>query len=91
MKNTTATTGAGNTTAAQTDEITAALSQWSKLVRKDCEVNCLQNVDHWLLSELVIVFKKLAQRSPEQALALLAEESRGLEQSIYITQVGASI
>jgi hypothetical protein len=84
------TTGAADTTAAQSsDQITAALSQWVKLVRKDCQANALLNVDHWLLSELAILFKKLAQQAPEQALELLAQESRGLEQSIQITQAGA--
>ena len=85
------TTGAANTTAAQSgDQITAAFSQWVKLVRKDCHANALLNVDHWLLSELAILFKKLAQQAPEQALELLAQESRGLEQSIQITQTGAN-
>ena len=85
------TTGAGNSAAQNDTAITAALSDWAKLVRKDCEANALLNVDHWLLAEMAILFKRLAMQSPEQALALLAEESRGLEQSIQITKAGASI
>ena len=78
------TTGAEDSAAQNAGAITAALSDWVKLVRKDCEANALSNADHWLLAELAILFKKLAQQSPEQALALLAEESRGLEQSIAV-------
>jgi hypothetical protein len=83
------TTGAEIPAAQSIDPVAAALSQWVKLVRKDCEANALLNVDHWLLSGLAILFKKLAQQAPERALELLAEESRGLEQSILITKAGA--
>jgi hypothetical protein len=91
MKIQNTTTGAETSAAQFIDPVATAFSQWVKLVRKDCEASALLNVDHWLLSELTILFKKLAMQSPEQALALLAEESRSLEQSIYITQAGASI
>jgi hypothetical protein len=85
------TTGAANNTAAQSsDQVATAFWQWVKLVRKDCEPFPQLNVEHWLLSELAILFKKLAQQAPESALELLAKESRDLEQSILTKQTGAS-
>jgi hypothetical protein len=81
-------TGAGDSAAQNIGAISAALSDWAKLVRKDCGPNPLLNVDHWLLTELAILFKKLALQAPERALQLLAEESRSVEQSILIGQDG---